>query len=138
MTFVVPLVCGFVTIPFTALATRAFLLRLPADYFVRPRRTWREAWRGSFWRKLGTAARNAAGILLLVAGGIMAIPGVPGPGLLTILAGLYLVDIPAKERLQRRVLSMKHLRSRIDGLRARFGRPSLHFPPAASSDGPGR
>jgi len=129
MTLLLVLVLGFATIPFTAAATSAVLLRLPADHFVRPRRSWKDAWRGSFWRKLGTAARNLAGIALLVAGGIMSIPGVPGPGLLTILMGLYLVDFPGKQRLQRRVLQTGHLRRRVDRLRARFGRPALQYPP---------
>jgi len=129
MSIAVPLLFGVVTIPFTTLATSAVLVRLPVDHFVRPRRTWREAWKGSFWRKLGTATKNLAGVALLIAGGIMSIPGVPGPGLLTVLAGLYLVDFPGKHRLQRRVLQIPWLRSRIDRVRARFGRPALQFPP---------
>jgi hypothetical protein len=120
-------------VPFTTLATRAFLLRLPADHFIRPRRSWREAWRGSFWQKVVLLARNGAGTILLIAGGIMSIPGVPGPGLLTVLLGLYLVDFPAKQSFQRRVLQSKSLRTRVDRLRARFGRPTLQFPPPAPS-----
>ena len=76
-------------------------------------------------------ARNGAGVILLIAGGIMSIPGVPGPGLLTLLLGLSLVEFPAKHRLQRTVLQSKHLRNRVDRLRARFGRPGLQFPPPA-------
>src|SRR6187549_3877272 len=133
MTLVVALACGLVTIPFTTLATRAFLLRLPADHFVRPRRSWREGWRGSFWRKLAMVARNGAGTILLIAGGIMSIPGVPGPGLLTVLLGLYLVEFPAKHHLQRKVLQSKHLRVTVDRIRARSGRPSLQFQPSTPS-----
>jgi hypothetical protein len=130
MTFLLILALGLASVPFTAAATSALLLRLPADHFTRPRRSWKDAWRGSLWRKLGAAARNLAGATLLVAGGIMAIPGVPGPGLLTILLGLYLVEFPGKHALQRRVLRSAGLRRRIDRLRARFGRPALQFPPA--------
>ena len=128
MTLFLVLALGFATVPLTAAATSAVLLRLPADHFTRPRRSWRDAWRGSFWRKLATAGRNLAGVVLLVAGGIMAIPGVPGPGLLTILIGLYLVEFPGKHGLQRRVLQARGLRGRVDRLRARFGRPALQFP----------
>jgi hypothetical protein len=129
MAFAVALLFGLVTIPFTTLATSAVLARLPADHFVRPPRTWREAWKGSFWRKLGTAAKNFAGVALLGAGGIMLIPGMPGPGLLMVLGGLYLVDFPGKHLLQRRVLRIPWLRNRIDRVRARLGSPSLQFPP---------
>lgn len=136
MSFAIALACGLVTIPFTTLATRAVLVRLPADHFVRPRRTWREAWSGSFWRKLGTVSRNLLGIVLLVAGGIMSIPVVPGPGLLTILIGLYLVDFPGKQRLQRQVLQIRRIRGPVNRLRARFGRPPLELPPPASPPNP--
>jgi len=122
------LALGLITVPFTAAATSAVLIRLPADHFVRPRRSWRQAWRGSLWRKLGTAARNLLGLALLVAGGIMSIPGVPGPGLLTILMGLYLVEFPGKHGLQLRVLETRRLRGRVDRLRARFGRSPLQYP----------
>jgi hypothetical protein len=129
MSVAVACAVGLITVPLTSLATSAVLVRLPADHFVRPRRTWREAWKGSVWRKIGTATKNVAGVALLIAGGIMSIPGVPGPGLLTVLTGLYLVDFPGKLRLQRRVLQLPRLRSRIDRLRGRFGRPALQFPP---------
>jgi len=129
MTLVVALALSLVTIPFTTLATRAVLLRLPADHFVRPRPSWRERWRGSFWRKLALVARNGAGASLLVAGGIMSIPGMPGPGLLTLLLGLYLVEFPVKHRLQRKVLQSERLRTKVNRLRERSGRPGLEFPP---------
>ena len=135
MTLFVALAFGFVTIPFTTLATRAVLLRLPADHFVRPRPSWRERWRGSFWRKLAMVARNGAGTSLILAGGIMSIPGVPGPGLLTVLLGLYLVEFPAKHRLQHKVLQSRHLRTKVNRLRARSGRPALQFPTAAGDVG---
>jgi len=128
MSLLIPLACGLVTIPFTTLATRSILARLPSDYFVRPRRSWREAWRGPLRRKIGTAARNLAGVVLLLAGGVMLIPGMPGPGLLTLLLGLTLVDFPVKHRLLRWALHGRRLRSRIDRLRARFGRAPLQFP----------
>lgn len=134
MMFAVAVVCSLATIPLTTLATRLMLLRLPADHFVRPRRSWEEAWSGSFWKKLGTVARNLSGVLLLIAGGIMSIPGIPGPGLLTMLIALYLIEFPGKLGLQRRVLQAGRLRVRVDRLRARHGRPALQFPGLAEDD----
>ncbi len=50
-------------------------------------------------------ARIAAGIIVLMAGVIMAIPGVPGPGLLTIFAGLSIlaVDFVWAHRLKTKI-----------------------------------
>lgn len=38
-------------------------------------------------------ARISAGVMLLIAGIILAIPGVPGPGLLVIFAGLSILAV---------------------------------------------
>jgi hypothetical protein len=50
-------------------------------------------------------ARIAAGIIVVMAGLIMALPGVPGPGLLTIFAGLSIlaVDFVWAHRLKTKI-----------------------------------
>src|SRR5437773_1877177 len=79
-----------------AAASAAFtawvLVRLPADYFVGPTAPgfWRD--RHPVLRAAGRVLRNLIGVALVVAGVILAVPGVPGQGLLTILIGLMCLD----------------------------------------------
>jgi hypothetical protein len=67
-------------------------------------------------------------------GGALVILGialsVPGQGVLTILAGLILMDFPGKRRLLLAVLRRGTVRAVVDRLRARSGRPPLEIPPA--------
>lgn len=76
--------------------TRRVLLGLPANYFVAgaPPASGRLAWVG----------RNVAGILLILLGIVMSVPGIPGQGFLTMIAGLIVVDLPGKHALERRIL----------------------------------
>lgn len=103
----------------------ALLVLLPADHFAPPG----ERRSGSPRRRLvglaGRVARNLLGVLLIAVGVVLALPGVPGQGLLTIFAGLLLVDLPGKRRFERALLVRPAVRRAVDGLRARFGRPPL-------------
>ena len=76
-------------------------------------------------RVLGIAAKNLAGTVLILLGIIMALPGVPGQGFLTILIGLTLVDFPGKRKLERSLVRRKAVLGAVNQLRARFGRPDL-------------
>jgi hypothetical protein len=99
------------------------LVRIPADYFKDEKK------QGSRKRPLWRAIlKNAAGVLILAVGLILSIPGVPGQGLLLVLAGLLLTDIPGKYRLERRIVSQKPVRKVANRLRAWRRRPPLEFP----------
>jgi len=74
---------------------------------------------------LRVLGRNLAGALLVIVGAIMALPGVPGQGLLTMLIGLTLLSFPGKRRLERRILGVPAVLRAINRLRARFSRPPL-------------
>lgn len=76
-------------------------------------------------RVLGLVAKNLAGVVLVLLGLIMAIPGVPGQGLLTAVIGITLLNLPGKLRVERRLLRIVALRRGINRLRARFHRPPL-------------
>jgi hypothetical protein len=65
--------------------------------------------------------------VLVVLGLIMAVPGVPGQGLLTVLIGLTLLSFPGKRRLERRFVRMPALLRGINRLRGRFRRPPLEI-----------
>jgi hypothetical protein len=69
--------------------------------------------------------KNLAGLALIVVGIALSLPGIPGQGLLTILAGLVLLDFPGKRRLQRRLVAYPPVLRSANRLRAMFGRPPL-------------
>jgi hypothetical protein len=101
------------------------LIKLPADYFSSnyDRRIWTE--RHHALRISALIGKNILGLLLIVLGIIMALPGVPGQGLLTVLLGLMLVDFPGKDRLEQKLLHRPAIRNSINKLRSRFGKPPL-------------
>jgi hypothetical protein len=55
----------------------------------------------------------------------MSLPGIPGPGILTILLGLVMMDIPGKRPLETRLVSRPSVLQAINRLRARFDKPPL-------------
>ena len=77
------------------------LIKLPADYFCShyDRQLW--SGRAPALRIAAAIGKNVLGILLVMLGIIMSLPGVPGQGLLTILLGVMLVDFPSDELLKR-------------------------------------
>jgi hypothetical protein len=108
--------------------TAAILIRLPADYFARPVRPLRPAGGWTPLRLAAVAARNLAGIVLVLLGVLLSLPGVPGQGLLTILIGLFLIDFPGKYRLERKIIGQRSIRRWVNRLRARAGRPPFQVP----------
>lgn len=101
----------------------AVLARLPSDYFQgRSHRSPRPA-RHPALRAALFVGRNLLGLALVGIGVVLALPGVPGQGLLTIFVGLLLVDFPGKFRLFRWFLRQPAIASGIARLRARCGRP---------------
>ena len=101
------------------------LIKLPADYFCShyDRQIW--SGRAPALRITAAVGKNILGIMLIMIGIVMSLPGVPGQGLLTVLLGLMLVDFPGKDRLERKLLHRPAIRNSIDKLRARFGKPPL-------------
>jgi hypothetical protein len=101
------------------------LLRLPADYFVSPQQPHRKSGAGAL---LWVVGRNLVGWFVILLGVVCSIPGVPGQGILMILAGLTLVDVPHKFRVLRAVVTRPGWLSRINRLRERFGKPPFIAP----------
>src|SRR5665213_2472730 len=52
----------------------------------------------------------------------LAIPGVPGQGLLTAVIGITLLNLPGKLKVERRLLRMAAMRRGLNRLRARWHR----------------
>ncbi|MCW5980818.1 MAG: hypothetical protein KIT09_22245 [Bryobacteraceae bacterium] len=101
----------------------AVLVRLPATYFTRPepRGLWIDAHPVLRWT--GLILKNVLGVALVALGVVLSLPGVPGPGLLTILVGLALTDFPGKRRLQQWLLQRPAIRGAVNRLRHRYGKP---------------
>ena len=104
------------------LAMGFLLIMLPATFFLDSHR--RDLWvdRHPVVRWTGLVLKNLVGILLIVLGAILSLPGIPGQGLLTILLGVVLIDFPGKRRLERALLGRPRVRSTVDRLRIRLGR----------------
>ena len=76
---------------------------------------------------LAAIGRNVGGGLLVLLGLVMALPGIPGQGVLTMIVGLTLIDFPGKRGLERRLIGRPHILRAINRLRTRFGRPPLQM-----------
>jgi len=128
MTYVWIAVGAFAGFIVGLLAAGVCVLWLPVDYFDRDRRPyWDVAQCSPALRWSLIVARNLAGWTLLVAGLAMLV--LPGPGLLAMLLGLVLVDLPGKHELIRKILAREHVLAAANRLRARFNKPALRHTP---------
>ncbi len=118
---------GMFVISFTlSLALVSFVLvKLPPTYFQasHSRDFWVERHRAVRWS--GLILKNLIGLVLIVLGVIMSLPGVPGQGILTILLGLIMLDIPGKRPLETSLVKQPKVLRSINSLRERFGKPPL-------------
>lgn len=103
------------------------LCRLPVDYLRRDIGS-PDLDRPRWQRALSKVAKNALGVLLVLLGVVLSLPGVPGQGLLTILIGVILLDLPGKQRFERRLMTRPSVFAAVNAIRARFGREPL-LPP---------
>lgn len=74
-----------------------------------------------------TIAKNALGVLIVALGAVMALPGVPGQGMLMMIVGLTLLDFPGRRRLEARLLRKPRVLGAINRVRARFDRLPLEL-----------
>jgi hypothetical protein len=118
---------GMFVISFTiSLALVSFVLvKLPATYFhsSHAREFWVDRHRAVRWS--GLVLKNLIGLILIVLGVLMSLPGVPGQGILTILLGLIMLDIPGKRPLETSLVRQPKVLQSINRLRERFGKPPL-------------
>lgn len=70
-------------------------------------------------------AKNIFGIFLILLGIALSLPGVPGQGILTILLGLIMLDIPGKRPLEAKIIKRPTVLSAINKLREKYGKEPL-------------
>lgn len=104
----------------------ALAILMPADHFLERPGALRR--RHPVLRILLRVLKNVVGAVLLVVGILMAIPMVPGPGLLVMLLGISLMDVPGKRTAVRYVISRPLVLRPVNILRARWNRPPLQLP----------
>jgi len=75
---------------------------LPPDYFDETKKV--RPIKNIVLRILLLVIKNFVGAILIILGALLAVPGIPGQGLLTILSGLIISDFPGKKRLARRII----------------------------------
>lgn len=116
--FLVTLVGSFAVVAFV-------LVKLPPTYFHSSHERAFLPDKSRVIRWGGLALKNLAGALLIFFGILMSLPGIPGPGVLTILLGLMLMDFPGKRELESKIISQPRVQKSINSLREKFGRPPL-------------
>ena len=111
----------------SALVLPWLMTRLPDDYFletdraVRPSRARHGALYWS-WRVL----KNLFGAVLLLSGFVMLFT--PGQGVLTMLAGLWLMDLPGKRRCELSLIRRPKVLASINWIRQKAGELPLRMP----------
>lgn len=110
-------------VSFAAIAV--VMIKIPADYFSSQYqhqfltdKHWSVRWSA-------VVIKNLLGVFLIILGIILSLPGVPGQGILTILLGLIMLDIPGKRPLEARIIKRPAVLAAINRLRARYGKPEL-------------
>ena len=99
------------------------MVKIPENYFSShyqhdflPNSSW-------FTRWGAVVAKNIAGLILVIAGVVMLIG--PGQGILTILIGLILMDIPGKRPLEARLIKRPVILAAVNNFRAKYNKPPL-------------
>jgi hypothetical protein len=103
------------------------IVQMPADYFVRerpPRLKFER--RHPVLRIALLGIKNLLGAALAIAGLVMIVT--PGPGMIALLAGFTLMDIPGKRAIERWLIGLPKVLTTINSLRARYGHPPV-LPP---------
>ena len=109
------------------LAIGIVMVKIPANYFSShykqdflPNSSWIVRWGA-------VIAKNIFGIFLIALGIVLSLPGVPGQGILTILLGLIMIDIPGKRPLEARIIKRPTVLAALNRLRERYGKPPLEL-----------
>jgi len=103
------------------------LINIPKDFFCSDYEHHLFSDRHPVIRWIAIVAKNLLGMCLIAAGIVLSLPGVPGQGLLTILIGLILTDIPGKRSLEVKLLSRPSILAAVNKLREKYHRAPLQL-----------
>ncbi len=120
-------VASLATFVVSAVALPWLLTRLPEDYFDETSTTVHPSWprhRALYWA--WRLLKNLLAAVLLLAGFVMLFT--PGQGILTIMAGLWLADLPGKRRWERHLIGRPKVLTSINWIRQKSGQPPLRVP----------
>lgn len=114
---------SLITFSLTLLLLPILLIHIPEDYFLNnyipPQKRKRS-------RILFHIVKNLLGFIFFLMGIIMLF--IPGQGLLTMLAGLWLMDLPGKRKLEIGMIRVKSIYTAIDLIRKKASKASLRLP----------
>ncbi len=101
------------------------MVKIPANYFSS--HYVQDFMPGSHWtvRWGAVIVKNVLGVFLIALGIVLSLPGIPGQGILTILLGLIMIDIPGKRPLEAKIIQRPTVLAAVNKLRARYGKPDL-------------
>lgn len=100
------------------------VVKIPSDYFAHEKRA--QALRAEQHAAVRWAlalAKNLLGCVLIAAGIIMLV--LPGQGILTIVAGIMLLNFPGKYRFERWIVSRRPVLRSVNWARRRAGKDPL-------------
>jgi hypothetical protein len=113
------------TVSFVAIAV--VMVKIPANYFSShykqdflPDSHWTVRWGA-------VILKNILGFCLIILGVLLSLPGVPGQGILTILLGLIMIDIPGKRPLEAKIIKRPTVLAAVNKLRDKYGKPPLEL-----------
>ena len=103
------------------------MVKIPAHYFSTHYK--QDFLPGSPWlvRWSAVILKNILGFVLIAIGIVLSLPGVPGQGILTILLGLIMIDIPGKRPIEARIIKQPAVLAAVNKLRAKYDKPPLEL-----------
>ena len=123
------MIAGFsVVMFFASILSLPFLLSfIPPDYFqyAEPYRV-HHTFKHPLVRLSIIIAKNILGWLLIITGAILLI--LPGQGLITLVAGMLLINFPGKRKVERKLVSNHSVLHAINWLRAKRNKEPLLAP----------
>lgn len=116
-----------ISLTFSFVSIGIVMVKIPANYFSSHYK--QDFLPGSHWtvRWGAVIAKNVFGVLLIILGLLLSLPGVPGQGILTILLGLIMIDIPGKRPIEARIIKRPSVLAAVNKLRAKYDKPPLEL-----------